>query len=160
MLGITSMIPTRCEGPDYSLCFYSSSQLSRYLLSLVQFTTLSAPCVIKYKHSEPTTVVRARRYFSCVCFMISSFTYPNMMADTPFFHWCLYYIQPHAPVTSAETFQLCCFQCSPWQENNPVSSPYFPNAVHERQLHKTAIHSRDTGVLHLKRPQHITASEV
>lgn len=44
------------------------------------------------------------------------------------------------PCYFSRNIQLCCFQCSPWQRNTPVSSIYFPNAVHERRLHKTPIH--------------------
>lgn len=49
------------------------------------------------------------------------------------------------PLYFSRNIQLCCFQCSPWQENTPVSSPYFPNAACERQLRKTAIHKQGYG---------------
>lgn len=145
MLGITSMIPTRCEGPDYSLfafihpvscldtcCLWSNSPRCHHLV----LSSRSIP--------EPTTVIRARRYFSCVCFMILSFTCPNTMADAPFFHWCLYYIQPHAPLLQQKHSTLLLSVLS-LTRKHPVSRPYFPNAVCERQLHKTAIHKQGYG---------------
>lgn len=141
MLGITSMILTRCEDLDYSLfSFYSSSQLSRYLLSQVQFTTLSAPCVIKYKHSWNYCCHTCQRTFSCIRFMFLAFTCPNTLTDAQLLLWSWYYIQPYAPITLAETFNSAAFSAPLDKKSTPVLSLYFPNAVHE--THKSPIHIR------------------
>lgn len=142
MLGITSMIPTRCEGPNCpSFAFYPSRQLSRYLLSLVQSTTLSAPCAISAGIPGPSTVMCARS-LCCTCFMILSFTCPNMMADAPFLLWCFYYIQPCAPTISAETFSSAAFRALLDKKTSQFQDPVFQMLFVERQLHKTPIHKQ------------------
>lgn len=145
------------QDPDYSLfSFYSSSQLSRYLLSQVQFTTLSAPCVIKYKHSWNYSCHTCERTFSCVHFMFLSFTCPNTLAEAQLLLWSWYYIQPCAPVTSAETFNSAAFS-APLDKGTPP----FQVSIFQMLSMKDGFTRllSISGVLHLKRPLHHIASE-
>lgn len=144
----------------FSLCFYSSSQLSRYLLSLVQFTTLSAPCVIKHKHSWT--------YYCHTCQKIFflRLLYDLVIHLSKYDGWCtvlpLVFILHSAPCpfTSAETFNSAAFSALLDKKTPPFQVPIFQMPSVKDSFARLLSTNRATGVLHLKRPQHITASEV
>lgn len=138
-----------------SFPFYSPSQLSRYLLSQVQLTTLSALCVMKYKHSWNYCCHTCQRTFSCIHFMLLLFPCPNTLADAQLLLWSWYYIQPYAPVTLAETFTSAAFSA-------PLDkTPQFQVSIFQMLSMRDSFtrHLSISGVLHLKRPLHHTAPE-